>query len=383
MKIAYLLSLNLLKYGGITKKVLAQVEHWQKTGATVQLFCITPSLAGKELLESNCVPVQFFVEGSKRNVLLEMGKNFLNIRSVYGELTQSIKAFDPAVIYFRNAYYQPHIEKLFRLFPTVAEINTNEWTEYKMLSKESFKYKVAYAYYSFTSKKTFNLIQGACLVTYEMQESLQRYLGAIPFQTEVVPNSINIYKTEKRKKAAPSSTVPKLVFIGTPGMPWHGVDKIVELASQTINELEFHIIGFYKADYPEASDNIHFYGILPKGRYEEVVTSCDIGLGTMALYRKQMEEACPLKVREYLASGLPVIIAYEETPFVKEAYPSWILKLPNDSDKLSKCKEKIVSFCNEMKAKVLTQSEVEKFVDVSSLEARRISFLKKIGNQEL
>src|SRR5690606_23776145 len=380
-KVAYLLSLNLTKYGGIIKKILTQAEYWQKQNITVEIFCLSPDYNGKEILENSSIPVNIYLEGDKINVLWEMSKSLINIKNIYADLHRDIETFNPDIIYFRNTYYQPYMPRLFSLFPTIAEINTNEWTEYRMLSKISNKYKFAYIYYLFTSKRIFSLIKGACLVTYEMQGSLKHYLKEIPFKTEVIPNSINIYKSSRRKSSHPNSTIPKLVFIGTPGMPWHGVDKIIELASKTTNELEFHIIGFDQKDFPIFSQNVIFYGVLPKDRYEEVIASCDIGLGTMALYRKQMNEACPLKVREYLSLGLPIIIGYEETAFIKEVeHPDCVLKLPNNAGKLSSNREDIISFSKKNKDRVLKKEEIEKYIDVSSLEFQRITFFQDVMN---
>jgi len=41
--------------------------------------------------------------------------------------------------------------------------------------------------------------------------------------------------------------------------------------------------------------------------------AADVGVGALALERKNMREAQPIKTRHYLGSGLPVIIGYQDT----------------------------------------------------------------------
>jgi hypothetical protein len=55
----------------------------------------------------------------------------------------------------------------------------------------------------------------------------------------------------------------------------------------------------------------------------------DIGIGTLSLYKKKMEEAAPLKVRSYLAKGIPVVIGYKDTDLWEEL--PFVYKIKNDS----------------------------------------------------
>ena len=59
------------------------------------------------------------------------------------------------------------------------------------------------------------------------------------------------------------------------------------------------------------------------------MSAADVAIGTLSLHTKQMEEACPLKVREYLAWGLPVIIGYKDTEFPAPD-TAFLLQLPNN-----------------------------------------------------
>jgi len=61
---------------------------------------------------------------------------------------------------------------------------------------------------------------------------------------------------------------------------------------------------------------------------DRLLRSAHLVVGTLALQRKHMREACPLKVREAVARGLPVITACID-PDLPDDLPG-ILRLPAD-----------------------------------------------------
>ena len=71
------------------------------------------------------------------------------------------------------------------------------------------------------------------------------------------------------------------------------------------------------------------YPFLEKNEFLDIFKTAVAGIGSAGLYEKQMNEACAIKVREYLAAGLPVIIPYKDTAFVDNNLPEWVLELPN------------------------------------------------------
>ena len=97
---------------------------------------------------------------------------------------------------------------------------------------------------------------------------------------------------------------------------WHGLDLLVEAAKEVKSppyKIFVHVIGNLTSDQEKILDatvtDVDFihYGYLSKGEYLEVLSKCDVGLGSLALFRKNLTEAVTLKVREYLAMGLPVV----------------------------------------------------------------------------
>lgn len=71
-----------------------------------------------------------------------------------------------------------------------------------------------------------------------------------------------------------------------------------------------------------------FYGSLAGDRLEEVYNLADIGLGVFGAYKRNIRISSALKIREYLAKGLPVVSGVYE-----DAFPNsneFFLKFPNN-----------------------------------------------------
>ena len=107
-------------------------------------------------------------------------------------------------------------------------------------------------------------------------------------------------------------------------LAWQGVDKIIELA-EARPSWSFDLIGVKDL---AVSTNVTCHGFLALDGYADVLAGADVALGTLALHRKQMQEASPLKVRRYLEFGLPLILGYADTDLAG-LDPWWLLTLPN------------------------------------------------------
>nr|WP_247670967.1 glycosyltransferase [Pseudoalteromonas sp. MMG005] len=173
--------------------------------------------------------------------------------------------------------------------------------------------------------------------------------------------------------------IPSILFIGTPGLNWHGVDLLVKFAKYAKNRIHFHVVGFNDTSTTESLSNITFHGYLPMEKYSEIARQCSIGLGTLALHRKNMMEACPLKVREYLSAGLPSVLPYKDTAFLDER-PDWILNVSSSEDGLSKeAMEKVIEFAQEYKDYIIPKEDVLKYIDSNALEQKRVDFFSCIA----
>ena len=55
------------------------------------------------------------------------------------------------------------------------------------------------------------------------------------------------------------------------------------------------------------------YGTLKQKEYWKIFCNCNIGIGSLAMYRNGLTDGCTLKVREMLAMGLPIFSGHKDT----------------------------------------------------------------------
>jgi len=358
MKILYLLSHDIFSNDGITKKIITQMQTWQLFGNDVKVFNI--------LVKKNIQEGDLF-----HNIKVIYRHNVINGNKI---LFKSIREFEPDLIYFRFEPYKPFLKKILSKYPTIFELNTNDLTEQRLEARNDIKKILRYIYNLYTRNIILNEANGFVGVSHEICKLKQ----FTKFNKEmiVIPNTIKLSDYPILKKMN-QKRKPVLLFMGKPGFVWQGISKIIKLAKLTEGYLEFRIVGY---DTPRSflPANIKFYGYLESQEYHKIVCECDIAISTLSLHKKNMNEASPLKFREYLAYGLPVIIAYEETAFVGKQYPEWILRIPNTETNIDNYYKEIVRFSYDMKNKIISRSEVAQYIDSGIWEKKRLDYFKKI-----
>jgi len=358
MKIAYLGQMaDITTENGISKKIRQQSLAWTDAGHAVRYFAAVPN------------PVTWSGLAPLETDIIQRGGPFQRLASSR-LLCQRIHNWSPDAIYFRYAYHSPGLPHLFASHPTVAEINSDDLREYSLtLSAPKL------LYHRITRRRVLRRIRGFVAVTRELAE---RFSG-FAVRTETIGNSIEL-------AAFPSLPIPdatarkRLVFMGNTGTPWHGLGRVGDLAT-LFPEHEFVVIGCTKADYlPYANtrgvpENLRLLGMMTQRDYQPYLQTASVAVGTLGLYEKKMDEACPLKVREYLALGLPVIGGYQDTDIPPTA--DYFLRLPNNAESLAPWREQIAEFINQWCTRRVPRTAIA-HLDVSVKEDQRLAFMEKI-----
>jgi glycosyltransferase involved in cell wall biosynthesis len=174
----------------------------------------------------------------------------------------------------------------------------------------------------------------------------------------------------------------RAIFLGSPMQAWHGVDKLAALA-RAFPSLDVDLVGYTPEQLAETVDdvpeNLRVHGRLTRIEYEPLLAAADIGIGTLALHRKGMREAAPLKVREYLAAGLPVVIGYDDVD-LEGVEPWWLLRLPNDEANVASAQGRIRAFVESVRGRRVPRAEVEPLISSRRKEETRLAFLTSIAS---
>lgn len=124
---------------------------------------------------------------------------------------------------------------------------------------------------------------------------------------------------------ARDATAVSVAFIAETFSEWHGLDRLVDAvrdAGELPDALHIHLIGRVSdalrarigALGPRESV-FRLLGFLDTENYRRVLAECDVGVGSLAMDRQKMSEGSTLKVREMLASGLPVYSGHRDPSF--------------------------------------------------------------------
>ncbi len=357
MKVGVILHWNEGEASGVFKKAISQITTWTNQGVQVSLHLI----CRRGMLNV----WQRYLKGAHiAHITIHVYRGVVSRFRAWGDAAKALQAQRPDLIYQRYDLYMPALKRLARAFPLVLEINSNDLVEY-CLTKS-----LRCCYNRLTRSLLLRNAAGFSFVTWELAKLPDFSQYQKPYA--VISNGVKL--TEYCPLAAPSNQETRLIFLGTDGQPWQGVDKILKMAN-LFPEWRFEIVGIQPNSLGAVPSNVHIHGPLKRPAYERLLALSHIAIGTLALHRKRLNEACPLKVREYLAYGLPVIIGYTDTDFPRGA--PFILQLPNTEDNIQKSATAIASFVKAWKGRRVPREAIS-HLDVSFKEAQRLVFFRSV-----
>jgi len=365
MRIAYIARVD-AESKGVQNKILSQIRAWSKMGLNTFLYVIGPEDKRSHWHDSSIdnLQVEYFVE----NYRAPLAKRYLQRSQSYAEILSDLLRKQPDLVYLRYEYCVPPLYGLIKKFQTVVEINTNDRVEF-------FIYSKLYGIYNYLTRHLIlSNASGFILVTNELKAVIPKNKPS-----RVIANGIDLSLFPIA--STQNNQFPRLIFSGTNfsprntnPYPWHGVDKIFYLASQ-LPECDFTIVGLSSPVSETLPPNVTVNGLLTGKSYDVLFDGIDVAISTLALHRKKMNEACPLKTREYLARGLPVIIGYKDTDLV-DGLP-FVLRIPNEENNIVKSVAQIREFAYSMRGQRVPR-ELIAHLDVSVKEKERVAFFASI-----
>lgn len=150
-----------------------------------------------------------------------------------------------------------------------------------------------------------------------------------------------------KMKGEINDTTKEIHLIGVATIhPWHGFDRaingIIRYYSQSPQyKVYFHIVGFgvpaIVEEYKRMVSNNHleqyvlFHSALFGKELDELFEKSDMGIGSLARHRSNIEKIRTLKNREYAARGIPFVYSEIDDDFEQMPY---VLKAPADDSPL-------------------------------------------------
>ena len=357
MRIAYI-TIHIapeIMHGGVGKKIKTQTDIWSEYGHEVVIFNLTP----QEIKPGNAR--QFIFNTNSGLLKREFGRT-----SALKRMITSIRQWNPDMIYLRYGLYAYPLHHIFRIAPVFLEINSNDKDEYK--SRGKFLY--------WMNRMTRNLIFGPSAGIVSPTSELTHILSlGNKKPSTVISNGIDFNTVSILPPT--KNTSPVITMVASPGMNWHGVDKLIDLAKMH-PDLHINIVGYSANDMKmPIPANVTLHGFLNRTQIHEVYKFTDVACGTLALHRKGMEEACALKVREALEFGIPMLIGYSD-PDLAQVTLDTILKIKNYENNILENHETIYRFAWDMIGRRVDVDQIYPYLDQRKKEENRLSFFKQV-----
>ncbi|MGE5483751.1 MAG: glycosyltransferase family 4 protein [Ignavibacteriales bacterium] len=354
MRIAYLVLDDLSRMPGVWKKVVGQVEQWRLLGHDPAVFACEPRRATHSDL----------IHDSRAAAYPDYAAAYI-LRSLTAlRVRRELSDFRPDIVYMRFGVFTPFVSGTLEVAraPVIIEVNSDDVAEYDRYGPMIGGY----------NRLTRGLLLSRAAGFVSVTDELRARLGRPAVLHVVVPNGVAW--REFARLPAPGNDRPNIVFVGSSDQPWQGVDKITYLAKRC-PEFTFHVVGPKNV---EVLPNVVVHGWKLGKDLQQIYAVSDAAIGTLALHRKGMNEASPLKVREYLAYGIPSIIGYHDPDL--EGHIPGILKLPNHEHNVANAVSEIRQFIVAHVGKRVGDG-VKLLIDSGRKEAKRVGFFQMVLDQ--
>jgi glycosyltransferase involved in cell wall biosynthesis len=351
VRIAYLALGVEGKPSGVRAKILNQAATWAELDPNVQVGIFV-----------RCESPERDWQGEPHVVKVRSSRAGIAGRFLQRELlSRDLARWKPDLIYLRQTTVSPAAVFLAAAIPTVIELNTLDLAELRVRSR--------LRYYFARATRGLLLRRARGLVVVANEIASHPSVRGFGRPTIVVANGVDL-----SGYPAPGPTgnaTPRVAFLGAPRLSFHGLDKI-ELMARHFPGWRFDIIGPTNDELTIENPNVQAHGLLDPVDYLPILARADVAIGPLAMYRKEMAEASPLKVAEYLACGIPTIIGYTDTRFPTGA--PFLLQIPNTENNVESSLERINQFVLGWMGRRVGREAIAS-IDSRLVERRRLDFL--------
>lgn len=365
MKIAYLTEWSPRLPTGVLRKILGQVTAWKSLGHSVLLFSLSP-------LYSNASALDYDSHGEVFGVICQSTLEryrwarlgYVNKILTAPRIVRRLRHERPDILYYRQqGPWYPGLSRILKCAPCVMEINTlpsevNYWGRGMALLANA------------TNSGLWS--EAAAFVC--VSHASANVFSELGKPVKVVPNSM--WGSPNMRLPPSGNRVAAFIFVGSAGQSWHGVDKILRLASD-LPDHSFHVVGLSREEIVSGPIpiNVMVHGALFGKDLVDVYRQSDVGLSTLALHRLGFDNTSSLKTLEYLMYGLPVVLGCRETADQLNN-ADYTLSLPNTPSNTVDHVNAIREFANRWCSRRVTDDLT--YLSRATIERQRLGFLEEV-----
>ncbi|MDA7836628.1 hypothetical protein N9A49_04395 [Salibacteraceae bacterium] len=198
----------------------------------------------------------------------------------------------------------------------IFELNSDLLAEYEMLNQRnsaSAWSQISLEKEAKWKKKTLNHGYKFISVSAEIGEVYQKRYSLDSAKFKVISNGIDYNKRVLAEFPTQFETI-RCIFLAGGGDSYYKIERMIKSLEpyRGARKIELSIVGIDKTDVHESSYSINYYSKVPKSELNQFMMDTHIGISTLGLYKKKLNKASTLKVREYLMAGIPVLLGYDD-----------------------------------------------------------------------
>jgi hypothetical protein len=204
--------------------------------------------------------------------------------------------------------------------------------------------------------KLLSRVAGIIAVTDEIR-NMQLNLLAESKPSTVISNGVDVESIPFTEFRGFNGQSLSMVFVSNTFYSWHGLDRLLEGMRDYQGDIRLNLFLMGRVyrkkelkmieDLKKKSVNIHLLEKCTGEKMNDYFKRSNIAIGSLALYRNRMSQACVLKTREYMARGIPFIYAYEDVDFGDDC--DFALKFANSRDPIDM--DKVIRFAQQVSKK--------------------------------
>jgi glycosyltransferase involved in cell wall biosynthesis len=132
--------------------------------------------------------------------------------------------------------------------------------------------------------------------------------------------------------------VLRMVSVASEFVPWQGLDRLLNgmlnyrgpvlMDLVLVGSVPAALAGLIQRCTERPGITIQCPGLVFGPELDTLLAHANLAIASLGLFRKQMSQACPLKVREYTARGIPFVYGYEDPDLPEDV--GFAMRVPND-----------------------------------------------------
>ncbi len=319
---------------GVRKKVISKIVNLNTIDTVCQGISFSNEISEPIKVE-NCFMILPF-QKKQSKFFNSTYQNRLMYQALNLFLKKNIHNYSHIIFRYPLASYSLYkLVKKFK-YKILFEHNTKEIEEIELQSKQfrsslSFLFKPGYFLYllergyfqtwqeKYYGNKIFRFAQSGIAVTNEIAH--YEMSRCKTYKVSVITNGIEIEHCQLRNLHPFTGNELNMFMLLGAGASWHGIDRIIDSLESykgekkitldligNLSELDLKLI-----NASTIKNQIRVIASVNALELNGILNKYHIGIGTLSLYKKSLNEATPLKTREYFARGFPIVIGYIDT----------------------------------------------------------------------